>query len=63
MASSVQDSRNFGHFPNHTITVQGTVTYTVPAVECRTQGAPVDSRTGVPIDSRHSPNIPQNSRT
>lgn len=64
MASSVTDSRNYGNFPNHSLNVQGTLTYTVPALESRTAGAPVDSRkSGAPVDSRVSPNIPQNSRT
>jgi hypothetical protein len=61
--SSVVDSRNYGNFPNHHRTVQGTQIYDVPSVDSRTGGAPVDSRTGgAPQDCRVVPNVPQNSR-
>jgi hypothetical protein len=70
-AYSVPDCRNSycglvpttNVYPNGSVNVQGTLTYTVetsnnPAIP------PVDSRTaGAPVDSRVSPNIPQNSRT
>jgi hypothetical protein len=59
---SVIDSRDYGNFPNHAVDVQGTQTYTVPAVDSRAAGAPVDSRAaGAPVDSRKK--APQNSRT
>jgi hypothetical protein len=60
VASSVKDCRDYGDFPNKTITVQGTVFYTVPAEESREQGAPVDSRPSKPVDSRAA--TVQNSR-
>jgi hypothetical protein len=56
------DSRHYGNFPNHTRSVQGTNIYDVPSVDSRAAGAPVDSRTSNPVDSRMSLNIPQNSR-
>ena len=62
-ASSVVDSRNYGSYPNHNRTVQGTVTWDVPSVDSRKGGAPQDSRTSVPVDSRTTPSKPQNSRT
>jgi hypothetical protein len=72
-AYSVQDSRNFGNFPNLSRNVQGTLHYDVPSVFSlrwwfdtlfnRTQPQPVDSRTqGAPVDSRNG-TAPQNSRT
>lgn len=60
---SVTDSRNYGTFPNSSVNVQGTLTYTVPSVDSRTAGAPVDSRAVKPTDCRVTPNIPLNSRT
>jgi len=60
---SVPDCRTYDQFPNNPVNVQGTLTYTVHPSESRTQGAPVDSRTGVPVDSRTAANIPGNSRT
>jgi hypothetical protein len=62
-AYSVPDCRNFGSFPNTSRTVQGTKIYdlqtssnhAIPGTDSRAAGAPVDSRV--------SPNIPQNSRT
>ena len=60
-AYSVPDCRNYGNFPNHSVTVNGTVTYTVPSVDSRKAGAPVDSRTaGAPVACG---TYPQNSRT
>ena len=59
---SVPDCRNFGVFPNNSINVQGTLTYTVPAHPSTTP--PTDSRAaGAPVDSRTAANTPQNSRT
>lgn len=57
---SVPDCRNYGHFPNGSKNVNGTLTYTVqtssnsavPGTDSRKAGAPVDSSTQ-----------PQNSRT
>lgn len=61
-AYSVPDCRIYAIFPNNPVNVQGTLTYTVPAHPSVTP--PVDSRTqGAPVDSRVTPNIPQNSRT
>lgn len=62
---SVPDCRNYGQFPNDSVTVQGTVTYTVPAHP--SHAAPVDSRTaGAPVDSRNTgltpTQIPANCR-
>ncbi len=60
---SVPDDRNFSVFPNNSINVQGTLTYTVPAQPSVTP--PVDSRISpnIPVDSRTATNVPQNSRT
>lgn len=62
-AYSVPDCRNFGHFPNASRSVQGALIYdvqtssnpSVPGVDSRTAGAPVDSRA--------AGQAPQNSRT
>jgi hypothetical protein len=71
MASSVTDSRNsycglvpVTHlYPNGSVNVQGTLTYTVETSNNQAI-PPVDSRTaGAPVDCRIAPNIPQNSRT
>ena len=62
-ASSVTDSRHYGNFPNTTRTVNGTLIYDVPSADSRKGGAPQDSRTSVPVDSRTAPSKPQNSRT
>lgn len=59
-AYSVPDSRNFATFPNTSRDVQGTLIYdvqtssnsTVPGVDSRTAGAPVDSRVSAPQNSR-----------
>lgn len=64
MASSVTDSRNpaslGGLFPNNSVSINGTLTYTVQQFESRTAGAPVDSRAaGAPVASG---TYPQNSR-
>jgi len=61
MAWSQIDSRNYYIFPNRTLNVQGTLTYTVQT----SSNAAVpgkDSRVTKSTDSRISPNIPQNSR-
>ena len=61
---SVPDCRNYGNFPNNSANVQGTLTYTVPTVDSRLAGPPIDSRTsGLVEDCRIAPNIPENSRT
>ncbi len=57
---SIPDDRNFSVFPNNSVNVQGTLTYTVPAHPSIIP--PVDSRTTVPTDSRVAPIVPQNSR-
>ena len=60
---SPQDSRDAtaGDYPNSTINDgQGSQHYTVPAIDSRVSGPPVDSRVNVPKDSRASK--PQNSR-
>jgi hypothetical protein len=62
-ASSVADSRHYGNFPNLPRVVQGTSIYDVPSVDSRTQGAPADARTAVPVDNRTAGAKPQNSRT
>jgi hypothetical protein len=59
---SVPDDRSFDGFPNNSINVQGTLTYTVHPTESRSQGAPKDSRVSKPIDSRLVSFHPQNSR-
>lgn len=60
-AYSVPDCRNYGNFPNDSVNVNGTLTYTVPSVDSRTAGAPVDSRAaGAPVACG---TYPQNSRT
>lgn len=58
---SVPDCRNFGNFPNDSITVNGTVTYTVPSVDSRAAGAPVDSRAAGAPEACGT--YPQNCRT
>jgi hypothetical protein len=60
LAYSVPDCRLYGNFPNHSVNVNGTLTYTVPSVDSRKAGAPVDSRTTTPTASG---TYPQNSRT
>lgn len=62
---SVPDCRNYGQFPNNTVTVQATVFYTVPAHPSHTN--PTDSRAaGAPVDSRNvgltPTQIPNNCR-
>lgn len=57
---SVPDCRNFGNFPNNSINVNQTLIYTAQKFESRTAGAPVDSRTTIPVPSG---TYPQNSRT
>lgn len=57
---SVPDCRNYATFPNNSIEVNATKTYTVPSVDSRVAGAPVDSRAaGAPVPSG---TYPQNSR-
>jgi len=57
---SVPDCRNYATFPNLFININGTLTYTVPSVDSRAAGAPVDSRTGgTPVACGM---YPQNSR-
>lgn len=56
---SVPDCRNYGNFPNDAVDVNGTLTYTVPSVDSRAAGAPVDSRVSVPVACG---TYPQNSR-
>lgn len=58
--SSVVDSRNYGNFPNTSISVNGTLTYTVQQFESRAAGAPVDSRVSKPVACG---TYPQNSRS
>jgi hypothetical protein len=58
---SQPDCRDFAHFPNTAINVQGTETYTVPSVDSRAGGAPVDSRAGGAPAACGV--YPQNSRT
>jgi hypothetical protein len=59
---SVPDDRDYAHFPNEAVNLQGTLQYTVPSVDSRKYGAPIDSRkVGAPVDSRI--NKPQNSRS
>jgi hypothetical protein len=60
--ASVVDSRKYGNFPNDSVDIQGTLTYTVPIFYSRRAGAPIDCRVKRPVDCRKSPNIPQNSR-
>lgn len=61
-AYSVPDDRNYSVFPNSSRSVQGTLTYDVPAHPSVTP--PTDSRAaGAPVDSRAAANIPENSRT
>jgi hypothetical protein len=57
---SVPDARQYGNFPNHSRTVNNTVTYDVPSVDSRVGGAPTDSRASTP---KSSGTYPQNSRT
>ena len=57
---SVPDCRNYSIFPNTSVNVNGTLTYTVPSVDSRKAGAPVDSRITKPTASG---TYPQNSRT
>lgn len=60
-AYSVPDCRDYGNFPNDSVNVNGTLTYTVPSVDSRKAGAPVDSRAaGAPVACG---TYPQNSRT
>lgn len=69
---SQPDCRNYGNFPNLSVNVNGTLTYTKPSVFSlqywfgttfsRTQPLPVDSRAaGAPVASNVA--YPQNSRT
>ena len=58
---SVPDDRDFAIFPNNERTVQQTEIFDVPAHPSDT--APKDSRASVPVDSRASSSIPENSRT
>jgi hypothetical protein len=60
LAYSIPDCRLYGNFPNFSVNVNGTLTYTVPSVDSRKAGAPVDSRTTTPTASG---TYPQNSRT
>jgi hypothetical protein len=73
MASSPKDCRDYGNFPNKSINVQGTLTYTQPSVFSlrywldkffgQTQAQPEDCRSGgAPVDSGTNGG-PQNSRT
>jgi hypothetical protein len=63
MASSVKDSRNYSPFPNGSLTVQGTITYTVQT-SSNAVIPPTDSRkAGTVQDCRVSSIIPQNCRT
>lgn len=62
---SYPDDRAFGHFPNLSVTNQGTLLYTVQNPDCRVASIiPVDSRAAsiVSVDSRASIDIPFNSR-
>jgi hypothetical protein len=60
-AYSQPDCRNFGNFPNNSVNINGTLTYTVQKFESRAAGAPTDSRAaGAPVASG---TYPQNSRT
>jgi hypothetical protein len=60
-AYSIPDDRNYGTFPNNSRTVQGTEIYDVSAHPSTIP--PVDSRAaGAPVDSRVASIIPQNSR-
>lgn len=60
-AYSIPDCRNYGVFPNDSVDVQGTETFTVPAHPSTTP--PVDSRAaGAPVDSRVAAIIPVNCR-
>jgi hypothetical protein len=68
-AYSVPDSRNYGNFPNNSVDVNGTLTYTTPSSYSlrywfdilfnRTQPLPEDSRASKPVASG---TYPQNSR-
>jgi hypothetical protein len=55
---SEPDCRNYGQFPNNSVNVNQTLTYTVPAHPSYV--APVDSRVAKPVASG---TYPQNSRT
>lgn len=61
IAYSVPDCRDYGNFPNLSINVNGTLTYTVPSVDSRKAGPPVDSRKAGPPTACGT--YPQNSRT